>query len=58
MFVCVGNTNLIQLHVYVVLITLLVQLINQSINQSVFLEWPKWQATARTTTGVTVNVTE
>jgi len=30
----------------------------QSINQSVFLEWPKWQATARTTTGVTVNVTE
>ena len=28
-----------------------------SINQY-FLEWPKWQATARTTTGVTVNVTE
>ena len=33
-------------------------LVNQSINQSVFLEWPKWQATARTTTCVTVNVTE
>jgi len=30
---------------------------HQSINQAVFLEWPKWQATARTTTGVTVNVT-
>jgi len=32
--------------------------VNQSINQSVFLEWPKWLATARTATGVTVNVTE
>ena len=30
-------------------------LINQSINQS-FLEWPKWPATARSTTGVNVNV--